>query len=149
MISTRCTISEDLTQPPTSPLLLEYTYSPIELELLVLIDSYRFDSDLPYLDLHPNISVLAKGHNSDMIFSDSLSHSRFPSRLIYLRDSLGANIVGENVGYGYGTASGFFNAWLNSEGHRAVLSRASYSRHGLSISKDSGGRYYATHIFID
>jgi uncharacterized protein YkwD len=84
-----------------------------------------------------------------MISIDSVGHFGFTDRFAYARDSLGAIVMGENIGYGYGTVGGFIQGWRNSEGHNAVLVNPKYLRHGLSVSKDSQGRNYATHILID
>ncbi|RQP09993.1 MAG: CAP domain-containing protein [Microbacteriaceae bacterium] len=67
--------------------------------------------------------------------SDSgLSHSSFPG---------GFNRWGENVAYGYGSASAVVNAWMNSEGHRAnILDRRFTSMGACSATAASGTIYW-------
>jgi uncharacterized protein YkwD len=39
----------------------------------------------------------------------------------------------ENIAYGYTTAAGVLEAWLNSEGHRRNLENCRYTHHGVGL----------------
>ena len=62
-------------------------------------------------------------------------------------NELFSSTVRENVAYGYATASGVVNAWLNSEGHREVI-EGDFTHFDISAEKDENGRWYYTNIFI-
>ena len=54
----------------------------------------------------------------------------------------GSGGAGENVGQ-HGSIGAMHQMWLNSSGHAANILNASYTRIGIGVSQDGGGRYYA------
>jgi uncharacterized protein YkwD len=65
-----------------------------------------------------------------------------------LQNNANAKKVGENVAYGYGTAEGVVNGWLNSPAHKKIIETEEYTHFGISTEKDSSNRNYFTQIFI-
>ena len=59
----------------------------------------------------------------------------------------GAERVSENVAYGYSSAQGVVNAWMNSQGHRENL-EGDYTDFDISAEQNNEGRWYFTNIFI-
>jgi uncharacterized protein YkwD len=49
---------------------------------------------------------------------------------------------GENVAYGYGTASAVVNGWMGSTGHRANILNAQYTMMGSCSAAASNGTIY-------
>ena len=125
------------------------TYSSLELEILDLVNAHRESIGLTALKPLDLVSGVAEGHTNYMIESGEISHDNFPSRSEILMKNTNAKAVGENVAYGYGSAEGVVNGWLNSEGHRKVIENPCYTYFGISTECNLQGRNYFTHIFIN
>jgi hypothetical protein len=54
---------------------------------------------------------------------------------------------GENIAYGYATASSVVQAWLNSAGHRANIENASYRSTGVGAATNASGVVYWSQEF--
>jgi uncharacterized protein YkwD len=50
--------------------------------------------------------------------------------------------MGENIAYGYPTASAVMEAWMNSSGHRANILRPQFTHVGVGVKRDASGRRY-------
>lgn len=123
-------------------------YSSTELEILDLINKHRTSKSLKTLEDLGIVSSVAKSHSQYMKETGNVNHDNFGERQEVLRSKASAQIVGENVGYGYSTAEGVVQAWLESEGHRKIIENEYYTHFGISIEKNSEGRNYFTQIFI-
>lgn len=129
----------------------EHTYVPqskdIELEILELINNYRDSIGLNRLQDMSIIKAEAYPHTDYMIENNQVSHDGFLLRRENLMNNAGAISVGENVAYGYATAEAVVNAWLNSDGHRAII-EGDYTNFDISAELDENNRWYYTNIFI-
>ena len=125
------------------------TYSAIELEILDLVNAHRQSIGLTPLKTLDIVSGVAEGHTNYMIENGEISHDNFPTRSEILMKNTQAKTVGENVAYGYGSAEGVVNGWLNSEGHRSVIENSTYTHFGISTESNIQGRNYFTQIFIN
>ena len=83
-----------------------------------------------------------------MIETGTVSHDNFSKRSQTLMDQADAIAVGENVAYGYSSAQGVVNGWLNSSSHRKVIENPNYTHFGISTEVNTENRNYFTHIFI-
>lgn len=124
-------------------------YSVIELEILELVNDYRLSKGLGSLEKMNIISSVAESHTEYMAEIGKICHDNFPERSQKLMSNANAKTVGENVGYGYGTAQGVVEAWIKSDGHRAVLENPDYTHFGVSTEQNIEGRNYFTQIFIE
>lgn len=124
------------------------TYSAIETEILNLVNEHRISINLSALSTLNTISGVADGHTNYMIAVDKVSHDNFSQRSQTLINEVKAKSVGENVAYGYTTAQGVVNGWLNSEGHRKIIENPDYTHFGISTDANSAHRNYFTQIFI-
>ena len=124
-------------------------YSQMENEILDLVNKHRESIGLSVLIPLNIISSIADSHTTYMIDAGTISHDNFPQRSQNLMSKIDAKSVGENVAYGYGTAQGVVNGWLNSDGHRKVIENANYTHFGISTECNMAGRNYFTHIFIN
>ncbi|MFZ3273609.1 MAG: CAP domain-containing protein, partial [Lutibacter sp.] len=88
------------------------------------------------------------GHTDYMIEVGAISHDNFAERAQILMEQAGAKTVGENVAYGFSTAEGVVNGWLNSEGHRKIIENPDYTHFGISTDSNTENRNYFTNIFI-
>ena len=124
------------------------TYSVIDTEIMSLVNEYRQSKGLSTLSKLDIISNVAEGHTSYMVETGSVNHNNFNERAQNLMDNAGAKSVGENVAYGYNTAQGVVNGWLNSDTHRKIIESTSYTHFGISTESDAEGRNYFTQMFI-
>jgi uncharacterized protein YkwD len=123
-------------------------YSKMELEILDLINEHRQSLSMQTLDELDIISSVALSHSAYMVEVDEVNHDGFPQRQENLVEKANATSVGENVAYGFQSAAGVVNAWLNSADHKAIIENESYTHFGISIEQNSEGRNYFTQIFI-
>ena len=123
-------------------------YSDMELEILDLINNYRAAKGLQTLVKSDIISSIALTHTNYMVETGEVNHDNFPQRHENLILSAGAKSVGENVAYGYSSARGVVNAWIKSDGHKAVIENENYTHFGISTEQNSKGRNFFTQIFI-
>ncbi|MDP3312669.1 CAP domain-containing protein [Lutibacter sp.] len=124
------------------------TYSNIELDIFELINNYRASKGLNRLEVLNIISSVALTHTSYMVSTGKVSHDNFASRNENLVENAKAISVGENVAYGFSSAEGVVNAWLNSEGHRKIIENENYTHFGISTEKNDKDRNYFTQMFI-
>lgn len=124
------------------------SYSAIELEILNLVNNHRKTLNLSTLNTLDLISGVANGHTNYMISQGKASHDNFAERSHTLITTANANNVAENVAFGYSTAQGTVNAWLNSSSHKSIIESPNFTHFGISTECDGQGRNYFTHIFI-
>ena len=128
---------------------VDVTYSDIEIEILDLVNEYRKGMNLSELKRLDIVSSVANTHTNYMIEVGQISHDNFDQRSQTLMKNSQAKKVGENVAYGYSSAKGVVNGWLNSAGHKKVIESTEYTHFGISTDSNKEGRNYFTHIFIN
>ena len=124
------------------------SYTEIEMDILTLVNEYRESKGLTALTPLNIISVVADGHTDYMIETGTINHTNFDQRVKAIKEYAGTIFVGENVAYGYNSAQGAVNGWLNSDAHRKIIEISSYTHFGISVKSNSEGRNYFTQIFI-
>jgi len=127
---------------------ISLNYTPIEIEIINLINEYRTSKGLSKLNTLNIVSNEAITHTYYMIETGDVSHANFGVRYQHLVTYANAKSAAENIAYGYGTAQAVVNAWINSDGHRQNIENASYTDFGISTKSNSEGKYYFTNIFI-
>lgn len=125
------------------------SYSDLETDILDLVNKHREKLNLANLSRLNIISSVADGHTDYMISTGKVNHDNFAERAQALTENANAKSVGENIAYGYGTAQGVVNGWLNSPEHKKIIEDPDYTHFGISTDADSDGRNYFTHIFIE
>ncbi len=123
-------------------------YSPIESEIIGLVNAHRTSLGLNALRTLDIVSGVADGHTEYMIEVGQISHDNFSERAQILMDQADAKTVGENVAYGYSTAEGVVNGWLNSDSHRKIIENPDYTHFGISTESNTENKNYFTNIFI-
>lgn len=129
----------------TTPVTLEA--KTIEIEILELINDYRISEGLSPLQNMNIIKSTAYSHTDYMIAQNNVSHDNFYQRKSYLINNAGANLVSENVAYGFTSATSVVNAWINSEGHRENI-EGDYTNFDVSAEQNADGRWFYTNIFV-
>ncbi|NER17660.1 CAP domain-containing protein [Spongiivirga citrea] len=122
------------------------SYTSIEKEIQERINQFRSNLGLSVLVLQDVITEKADEHSDTMIKDGAASHKNFGARATYIKNTLGADDVAENVGANYNSAQGVVTAWINSDSHRTVL-EDDFTHIGISAKKDTNGKYYYTTIF--
>ncbi len=137
--------TEETTIIPKS---VEYSYSPIELQTLALINAYRVNSKLKALDKMSHLSMKSEEHDIYMINNNVVSHDNFTARSENIIKMVGAIKVSENIAYNYNTPQAVFEAWMNSAGHKENI-KGDFTHFGIAIRENplNGKKYYTT-IFV-
>jgi uncharacterized protein YkwD len=145
-----CTV-EDTTSSDTAsslPVVLNYDYSPLELETMTLINNYRVSVGLNSLEKINHISYKSEEHDNYMIANNVVNHNDFEARSENLMQVLHAKNVSENIAYNYTSAKGAFDAWLKSESHKKNI-EGDFTHFGISIRENpANGKKYYTNIFV-
>lgn len=119
----------------------------IEIEIMELINNHRINKGLNPLEDHNTVKAVAFTHTDYMIEVANVSHDNFFQRKQSLQANANANIVSENVAYGFSSAEAVVNAWINSPSHRENI-EGDYTDFDVSAEQNSEGNWYFTNIFI-
>lgn len=119
----------------------------IEIEIMELINAHRINEGLNTLQDHSTVKAVAFTHTDYMIEVDNVSHDNFFQRKQSLQVNADANIVSENVAYGFNSAESVVNAWLNSPSHRDNI-EGNFTDFDVSAEQNVDGKWYFTNIFI-
>jgi len=126
---------------------LVYEIDDIECEIFNNINQKRIDNNIHPLVLDKLTQEISGKRVNEMIQDSVVSHQMFGTYVFKLL-SLGAEHVGENVAYGYGTSAGVSNAWFDSEGHLKNILNPKYDWCGISVMEDPiTKRKYFCHFF--
>jgi len=123
------------------------TPKEIEIEIMELINAHRISEGLNTLNEHPTVKAVAYTHTDYMIEHDNVSHDNFFLRKESLQANANANIVSENVAYGFSSAESVVNAWLNSPSHKETI-EGDFTDFDISAEQNEAGRWYFTNMFI-
>ena len=127
---------------------MSFTYTPLEIETLDVINAYRVSIGLKSLEKIDYISVLSEGHDNYMIAKNEINHDLFDSRSENLINVLGAKSVSENLAYNFSTSKSVLAAWLNSPTHKSNI-EGDYTHFGIAIRENPvNGMKYFTNMFI-
>ncbi|TCK69095.1 cysteine-rich secretory family protein [Winogradskyella wandonensis] len=129
----------DLATPPQA--------KPLEIEVLELINNYRISNGFSALSNNGTVKAVAYTHSDYMRISNEVSHHNFYVRKQSLQENENAQVVSENVAFGYTNAQSVVNAWINSPGHRSNI-EGDFTHFDISAEQDENGDWYYTNIFI-
>ena len=111
-----------------------------------LVNDHRGSIGATALIWDDRVAQVALAHSQDMATRGFFSHTN-PDGLSPFDRLSAAGIsyttAGENIAYGFSSATSVYQAWMGSSGHRANIENPAYTHHGV-------GRYgtYWTHLFI-
>ena len=130
--------------PPPSP--APAPTDSIVAQFVVLVNQHRASLGLGTLAWHAGVAAVAQAHTQDMVDRNFFSHTNPDGETPW--DRLAAagitySYAGENIAYGYPSASAVLAAWLASPGHRANIENPNFTHHGVGRV----GTYW-THVFI-
>ena len=132
----------------TPKIVLDYNYTPIEIETMTLINNYRVSIGLKPLEKINHVSYKSEEHDEYMIANNDVNHDNFEARSNNIMQVLGAIRVSENIAYNYNSAKAAFDAWLKSDGHKKNI-EGDFTHFGISIRENpANGKKYYTNIFV-
>ena len=144
-----CSSDEPATQITAASELkvVNYSYSSLELETMVLINKHRVSVGLKSLEKINHMSFKSEEHVNYMIANNVVNHNDFVARSENIIKTLGAKTVSENIAYNYNSAEAVLNAWLASPSHKANI-EGDHTHFGIAIKENpANGRKYYTNIF--
>lgn len=115
-----------------------------------LVNEERTKRGLNGLKFDESIAAVADVRGSEI--QRSFSHTRPDGSSFYtalLQGNVSYRHCGENIAWGQRTPEEVVNAWMNSEGHRANILSANYTRIGVSYTKNGNGTPYWVQLFAD
>ncbi|WP_038262233.1 CAP domain-containing protein [Zhouia amylolytica] len=116
-------------------------------DVIDLINDHRIEIGLNTLNFLEIVKTVAATHTDYMIEKGEVSHEFFFTREKELKEKADAELVGENVAYGFSTAKGVVDAWLNSNKHRENIN-GDFTHVGVSAKKNAEGRVYYTLMLV-
>lgn len=115
------------------------TYRKKIKEVLKIINGYRAAGGLKPLTLNEDLTILANVRAEEIAWSGDHDHTR-PNHLScfsLMRDhGFDKGLAGENIGWGFETASSVCEAWKNSETHYENIMNPKFKETGIGIAAD-------------
>ena len=133
---------------PETPAPTTAGMSAYETEVVRLVNVERAKYGLSALSADAELSRGARAKSQDMRDKGYFSHESptYGSPFQMMKAfGISYRTAGENIAYGYATPEKVVNAWMNSEGHRANILNASYTRLGVGYVADG---HYWTQWFV-
>jgi uncharacterized protein YkwD len=111
-----------------------------------LANEHRIAIGLAPLAWDARVAAVAQAHSQDMVDRGFFGHTNPDGLDPFERltaAGIGYTYAGENIAYGFPSASSVLAAWLNSPGHRANIENPNYTHHGVGLVNT-----HWTHVFI-
>lgn len=117
-------------------------------QVVDLVNQERAKAGLEKLTLDKNIEAAALVRAKEI--EVSFSHTRpdgssFSS--VLKEHNISYRGAGENIAWGQTSPEAVMNAWMNSEGHRANILNANFTKIGVGYYQNSAGRKFWTQLF--
>ncbi|HAQ39505.1 MAG TPA: hypothetical protein DCM73_00775 [Clostridiales bacterium] len=126
--------------------------SSYEQKVVELVNVERQKAGLPVLTLDAEISNVARLKSKDMADKNYFAHQSptYGSAGNMLNQfGIRWSAWGENIAAGQKTPEDVVTAWMNSEGHRANILSAKFSKIAVGYVTNSNGRSYWTQMFTN
>lgn len=134
--------------PETAPSVPDASASSYESEVVRLVNDIRARYGLNPLTEDGELIRIARLKSRDMRENGYFSHTSptYGTPFDMLKSfGVSYRAAGENIAYGYRTPAAVVEGWMNSEGHRANILNAAYTRIGVGYGSD--GNYW-TQLFF-
>ncbi len=113
-------------------------------EILTLVNQYRASAGLSAVTLDDDLCGAAQVRAKEI--RTSFSHTRPDGTSCFSvlgERGISYRGAGENIAYGQSDAEEVMTAWMNSDGHRANILNASFTRLGVGVYSAGGTLYFA------
>lgn len=117
-------------------------------QVVDLVNAERAKAGLGSLTLDKGIEKAALVRANEI--ETSFSHTRPDGRsfsTVLTDNGIRFSGSGENIAWGQATPQDVMNAWMNSDGHRANILNAKFTKIGVGYRQNSAGRNYWTQLF--
>ena len=117
----------------------------MEKRVVELVNQARVENGLHPLESDWQVARVASYKAMDMRDRGYFSHTSptYGSPFTMLRDfGISFTAAGENIAKGQRTAEAVMQAWMNSQGHRANILNANYTKIGVGYCAGQGGPYW-------
>jgi len=125
-----------------------YDSGTAEYQIYRMINVYRQENNLNVLFIDFKTHYLARRRCEEMIVKNVLEHKDAVDEFSELM-VLGADDIGENIAYGYGTIEGLMNSWKKSETHNRNMLNPHWDWIGIGVVADKNDRNYYCTIFCN
>lgn len=108
-------------------------------EVLRIINGYRADGGLKPLKLNEDLTVIANVRAEEIAWSGDHDHTRpnFQSCFSLMREhGFDSGLAGENIGWGFESATSVCEAWKASETHYENIMNPKFTETGIGIAAD-------------
>lgn len=130
--------------PPLGPGQQECPAGAVD-DVLTLVNGARSNNGVPPLANDSRLAHAARAHTIAMASSQNLTHDGWTN---YIQAAgYSGRLLGENIAYGYPTASIVVRGWLGSSGHRANILDGGFTDSGVGCVVDPRGRVWWTQDF--
>lgn len=133
----------DNEQPESTPESLSYAEQVVK-----LVNEERAKAGLSALELDNRIASAALIRAQEI--KTSFSHTRPDGRkfsTVLTDNGIRFMGAGENIAWGQTSPEQVMNAWMNSDGHRANILDANFTKIGVGHYQDAAGRHYWAQLF--
>ncbi|MCK1798818.1 CAP domain-containing protein [Streptomyces sp. XM4193] len=128
------------TRPPSAP----NNHSPVEAEVLNLVNQERAKAGCQPVTADTRLASLARDHSRDMDERDYFSHTDPDGNTPWDRAAARGitNLGAENIARGQADARAVMDSWMNSSGHRANILNCDYKTLGVGAHEAPGGPWW-------
>jgi uncharacterized protein YkwD len=124
----------------------------MEDQVFALVNQARAQAGLAPLTRSPELDAAARRQSLDMATTGNLDHTGSDGSTFGQRAQAAGYLGfanGENLVWGFDTAEGAMNWWMNSANHRASILSQTSNQIGISVVYQAGTpfRYYWTQVF--
>ncbi|WP_445453116.1 CAP domain-containing protein [Flavobacterium sp. 25HG05S-40] len=130
-------------EPPVIKIYPHYEPTPLDLEVVRLINEYRINLDLRVFTIDEHINNVANSHSLYMAKKKKPSHDYATER----QNQFPNKRVGEIVAYNFQSAASVVAGWKNSPGHDKAMRNPEYLNIGIATATDINSKLYYTVIF--
>jgi hypothetical protein len=113
--------------------------------VLALVNGARRDPGIAALRTDAALMRAARMHTIAMVSARRLTHNGWVTTI--RETGYGGGFLGENIAFGYQSASAVVSGWLGSAGHRANLLNGGFRDTGVGCVVDQRGRLWWTQDF--
>ena len=145
--------------PIATPVRAATSQDAAEASMVALLNGDRTTTGLAPVQVDSRLMTIARARSNDMATKHFFSHDPPTGSLSYIDQIRAANITwylaGEIIAYNFDTDLGSSathgnTQWVNSSGHYAIITNASYTHVGVGVAIDpTNGRRYWTAVWVD
>ena len=122
----------------------DYCATPLDQELLTLINKYRAANGRGALAMSQTLGAAAEHHAIDMATTGTLAHT-LSDGTDWLQNIINHGYPysyrSENIAWGYGSPQAVFDAWKASSGHNAAMLNSGFGAIGINRVYNSQSQY--------